>query len=612
MFHLQERQLHLILGLLLGASVILFCIMALPGKREQVNQIETLTDYSEGWICSYATSDTDLLKKNLTDEEIEAGHNQIQEIVNLPGDISSVQDEKVEITNQLPVISGDNIYLVTETKKAHITVYVGTDCLYQSRDKDASMPAFHVITIPAQYQNKDLRIVLESAETTISLGGIYYGSYLEVLSYAFTENGIYFAVGGLLLIVALCMFLLWCLIDNKWWPKRVLLYGSFEGFGMGAAFLVESRLFQVITGWNYSLHFVRACVILIVAMLHLLVVRCLMYKKKVLFLVDMGIVFYGVIYISVMVLQGFSLIRFSDIYQVGKILYAICLLVYTVVLAVAVYDYGRKEGRLVLAGNGILLLGILGEIMASVLGKSANAVYYIPVAFLLYMCVIWFYGLKSAASVERTSKEGGETEQLRAQLLEQMNPNLLFAAFHTLQKMIKNGSGNSVKMIYYISVYFRDNLRALENPGDVINFEQELEHIIAYLQLQRTRNRELNFTMECKEKDFKVPRHCIEPIVENAVKYGIAGNNNQGNVVLRSYQREDGYAIQVIDDGIGFDVKTLKRQSPTALLNLLDELKKCCKAETEIISKEGKGTVVTIILPVLENELLQEEPEQVQ
>jgi hypothetical protein len=47
-------------------------------------------------------------------------------------------------------------------------------------------------------------------------------------------------------------------------------------------------------------------------------------------------------------------------------------------------------------------------------------------------------------------------------------------------------------------------------------------------------------------------------------------------------------------------------------LNLFDELKKSCKAETEVISKEGKGTVVTIILPVLENELLREEPEQAQ
>ena len=203
-----------------------------------------------------------------------------------------------------------------------------------------------------------------------------------------------------------------------------------------------------------------------------------------------------------------------------------------------------------------------------------------------------------------TGKE--EEERLREQIVEQLNPNLIFASFHTLQKMIKNGSENSVKMIYYISVYFRDNLRALDKAGEVVSFEEELEHIIAYLQLQKTRNQSLNFAVECKEKDFKIPRHSIEPMVENAVKYGIAGKEHGGNVVVRSYRREDGYAIQVIDDGIGFDKTILTRKSETALLRLLDMLKSSCKAQTEIISKEGKGTVITIVLPMLENDLLEE------
>ncbi|MDE5864252.1 MAG: histidine kinase, partial [Lachnospiraceae bacterium] len=212
-------------------------------------------------------------------------------------------------------------------------------------------------------------------------------------------------------------------------------------------------------------------------------------------------------------------------------------------------------------------------------------------------------GLKQAFYVkpEREVIPYDEAE-VRERIVDQLNPNLLFASFQSLQNLIKSGSTASVKMIYYISVYLRGNLQAVELSGEMIDFEEELEHIIAYLQLQKTRNGNLNFALECKVKEFKVPRHSLVPMVENAVKYGIAGKGDQGNIVIRTYLRAEGYAIQVIDDGIGFDQSILKRNSPTALLSLSDLLEQKCNAMMEIISKEGKGTVITIVLPMLDNE----------
>ena len=120
----------------------------------------------------------------------------------------------------------------------------------------------------------------------------------------------------------------------------------------------------------------------------------------------------------------------------------------------------------------------------------------------------------------------------------------------------------------------------------------------------------MNYKVECKVKDFQIPRNSIEPLVENAVKHGIAGKEDKGNVVLRTYMRADGYGIQIIDDGIGFDKKLLKGENPTSVLSIISVLEHVCKAKVEIISHEGKGTVITIILPMLENELMSEESEQ--
>ena len=118
-----------------------------------------------------------------------------------------------------------------------------------------------------------------------------------------------------------------------------------------------------------------------------------------------------------------------------------------------------------------------------------------------------------------------------------------------------------------------------------------------------------SFTVECKVKDFQIPRHSIEPMVENAVMHGISNQDDMGNIVIRTYLRAEGYAIQVVDDGVGFDSHILKRKSSTALLNLFDLLEETCQAQTEVISKEGKGTVITIVLPVLENEWMDESEE---
>lgn len=628
MFHLKEKQLHIILGLLFGASILLFCIMAMPEGNDnpEKRQFGTVTDYSESWICEYTTNSYEKMKAYKNDENVEASEMSVQEIVTLPAVLPVTADSKLVMTNKLPANWDGVIYLWIETKEQGIEVYVDKECLYTSSFKDQKMSALHIVPVSSRYQNSNIRVEFSNANSgnmsksnggqkgetekkdaaEMKIGQIKYGNYGQILMQAFLENGIYAVTAVILLFCSVCMLVLWSWISNKAYKKRILLNASLEGLGLGLLFIWESRLFQVITGWNYSLHFVRAVMILLVGILHLQLLRSFIYKKKVLFLVDVGILFYGVCYVSFMVLQGFSLMSFEMIYLIGRIIFGIVILIYTVVLMVAVYEYGRKEGRLVLFGNGVLVLAMLAQFTSWIINKNKALNVYLPLGFLLYLAVIWIYGLRQAVYVEKPKDTAKEDIRLRTAIVEQLNPNLIFASFNTLQKMIKNGSANSVKMIYYISVYFRDNLRALEKAGEVITFEEELEHIIAYLQLQKTRNQSLNFAVECKEKDFRILRHSIEPMVENAVKYGIAGKEHGGNVVVRSYQREDGYAIQVIDDGIGFDKKMLTRKSETALLSLVDVLKNSCKAQTEIISKKGKGTVITIILPMLENDLLEE------
>ena len=613
MFRLKDQQLHMLLGLLCGASILVFCLFGIryipaSGTKKTLGGTE---DFSQGWVCTYDTEDEEKLKEyqNTGENTGKVENNTITEVVNLPAVIPAEQGKTVTLTHKLPETETDTIYLTIQTNQQSIRVYVGNDMLYSSQKTEDNLPAYHVIPVPSKYENMVAAIQLESQSgKQMEIGAVSAGSYNEVIVQAFRENGFFFIAGVFLLGISICLLGFWLLVKNTSKQKKLLLYAALEGLFLGMLFVMSSRLVQVVSGWNYGNYLIRSCLVIITAVLHLMTIRCLIYKKRVLFLVDMGILAYGVFYVSVMVLQAFSLVSFATIYRIGVVLFGISILLYTIVLAVTVYEYGRREGKIVFFANAILLLFMAAQIIMKLLRvQSVGDSLYIAAGFLIYTVIVCVYGLKRALYVEPEGGERKEDEKaVREQIIEQLNPNLLFASFQTLQNLIKSGSSSSVKMIYYISVYVRDNLKAVSQAGEIIPFEEELEHITAYLQLQKTRNQNLDFVIECKVKEFKVPRHSLEPLVENAVKHGIASHDNKGNVAVRSYQRAEGYAVQIIDDGIGFDRSRLTRKSPTALLNLLALLETTCKAKTEFISKEGKGTVITIILPILENDLIEE------
>lgn len=607
MFRLEDEHLYRLLGLLCGASLLMLCIFSIwyhPASKDG-RTLSGMQDFSEAWVCTYDTKDKDKLKEFQVNGR--ADGNTITEIVNLPVSLSVEKGKTATLTHKLPEMHTDTIFLTIQTNRQAVRVYVGNDILYSSNEADHRVLAYHVIPVSSRYKNMVASIELENKGAgQMKVGAVHAGEYYEVLVDAYRENGFFFIAGFVLIGISICLFVVWVLIKNTFKQKKLLIYSISEGLVLGMLFTTNSRLLQVISGWNFGIYLLRACLVILLAVLHLMVIRCFVNKKRVLFLVDIGIVFFGIFYVSVMVLQAFSLISFTGIDLAGTILLGISILLYTIVLAVAVYVYRRKECKIVFYANGSIVLCMLIRFITKLLRiQNITFHFYIICGFLIYMAVIWIYALKKAFYVE-TLEKVYDDETVRAQIIEQLNPNLLFASFHTLQNLIKSGSAKSTKMIYYISVYMRDNLKAMSQAGEMISFEEELEHMVAYLQLQKTRNQNLDFSIECKIKEFKVPRHSIEPLVENAVKHGIAGCNNKGNVVIRSYQRANGYAVQVVDDGIGFDKKYLKRESPTALLNLFTLLEKNCKAKTELISKEGKGTVITVILPVVENEQIEE------
>lgn len=613
MFRLKEQQLHMLIWMMVLASILFFGILGVErvAPLDEKGSWKGMEDYSEGWICTYETTNAEKLKEyqkqnssNSTEEDLKAGST-IVEVVTFPYTFQVEKDSTIVMTHKLPDMDLDTLYATLQIENANIRVSVEEDIIYSSHKRGQMLPIRHIVPLLAEYDDRMITIELSDLQTeAVKVGNFQSGNYNQLWVTTLEDSGITVSVSAILICVALCMLIVWFTVQNTWQQKRLLLYSGVEGLLLGIMCLLDTEIIPLLTGWNYGVYMLKACAVMIAIILHLTIIRCFIYKKKVLGIIDTGILCVGIIYISVMVLQMFSLVQFDTIYTIGSVLYALVIVLFTIVLAITVFDYQRREGMPVFVANVMLIVAILAQIIMEVTGRGGNDSIYVRIGLLLYMIYIWVFGLRQAVYLQPVKEEVAFDEnEVRTKVMERINPNLIFASFQTLQNLIKSGSPKSVKMIYYITVYFRDNLKALESEDSIIAFADEMEHIIAYLQLQRTRNHNLNFAIECKTKEFNVPRHSLQPLVENAVKHGIANNDNKGNIAIRSYIRADGYAVQIVDDGAGFDTSIMKNRN-TTLAKKLALLENTCQASTEVISREGKGTVITIVFPMLENDLM--------
>lgn len=187
----------------------------------------------------------------------------------------------------------------------------------------------------------------------------------------------------------------------------------------------------------------------------------------------------------------------------------------------------------------------------------------------------------------------------------QINPHFLFNAINTIVSLIRTNQEKARETLIYLSDYFRRNMN---NDKDLILLEEELNHVNAYLKIEKARfedRLELTINNEVSLPLY-VPPLIIQPIVENAVKHGILNNKNGGKIKIDLYLKNNSLNIIISDNGIGIsnsDLLNIKafNSNSVGLNNVYKRLKTLFheKASLEIISNINEGTTVKIKMPLL-------------
>jgi len=277
----------------------------------------------------------------------------------------------------------------------------------------------------------------------------------------------------------------------------------------------------------------------------------------------------------------------------------------------------RRERRagpllaLLAAGVGFALLGVAANWAAGPLLTGSDTTYLRYLGSVVHANLLSYAALVAVGHVLAYQRRGREravrAAQLEAQLavarLEalktQIEPHFLFNALGSVSELIHENPAAAERMVTSL----RDllHLTLERGPAPEVTLRDELRVLDAYLRIQQTRFQDrlrARAEVDPDTLDACVPALVLQPLVENAVKHGIAPRAAPGHVVVAARRQGSDLLLEVRDDGVGFRPRVGGRQG-VGLRNTLLRLERLYGpgARLEVGAAGGGGTVARVVLP---------------
>jgi signal transduction histidine kinase len=211
--------------------------------------------------------------------------------------------------------------------------------------------------------------------------------------------------------------------------------------------------------------------------------------------------------------------------------------------------------------------------------------------------------------VEAREREA-QTARLAAQLSDarlgalrmQLNPHFLFNSLNAIGVLVRDTNNAAAsRMIELLGDVLHTVLRA-DNRHE-ITLDEELRFLDQYLAIEQVRfSDRLRVTWAIADvRSALVPSFVLQPLVENALRHGIAKRTDAGALEIAARRETDTMILSVTDDGPGL-MPGSYHATGVGLRNVRERLRTLYgdAARLDIVSREGGGVTATIRLPYRE------------
>jgi two-component system LytT family sensor kinase len=221
------------------------------------------------------------------------------------------------------------------------------------------------------------------------------------------------------------------------------------------------------------------------------------------------------------------------------------------------------------------------------------------------LLVYWLLVLASHASNYYQRYREGELRASQAQLQAlkmQLHPHFLFNALHSISALVHTDPDAADKMIARLGDFLRLTLDT--GATQEVPLRQELNFLNCYLEIERIRFHDrltTRLNVDPQTLGCRVPNLILQPIVENAIRHGIAVRSGPGHVEVSAERRGDVLRLQVRDNGPGLPAGPARPKSEggVGLSNTRARLAQLYGAayRFELADAPEGGTIVTVEIP---------------
>lgn len=209
--------------------------------------------------------------------------------------------------------------------------------------------------------------------------------------------------------------------------------------------------------------------------------------------------------------------------------------------------------------------------------------------------------------IEQEEKRKSELDALQSQI----NPHFLYNTLDSIVWMIEGERyEDAVFMITQLASLFRISL---SRGKTIISVGDEIRHARNYMNIQKIRYKNI-FTVDFKVEE-EILSCCtvklvIQPLLENAIYYGVEYMDGDGEILVRGYRKAEDIYIEVCDNGLGMTKETVDQLltennrvrshgSGVGLINVHNRIRLRFGEPygLEIESSPDEGTIVRIHLP---------------
>jgi sensor histidine kinase YesM len=191
----------------------------------------------------------------------------------------------------------------------------------------------------------------------------------------------------------------------------------------------------------------------------------------------------------------------------------------------------------------------------------------------------------------------------------QLHPHFLFNTLNSIASLMHKDTETAHRMIARLSDFLRMTLKNSETQS--VTLDRELEFTKTYLEIEKIRFQDrltVEIDVDPEATAARVPNLILQPLVENAVRHGLANVAANGQLTISAARRNGTVSIRIEDNGPGFKArgenqrkrKNAARAGGVGLANTRARLEQFYGGDFrfEIADKsDSSGTIVSIELP---------------